>query len=317
MNNGVRRLIGCSFATVYLLSVARADNSIKPLQSVLNKTDYNLVYPAQSNIFAGGILVADKKHSSFYGLPVGVAAQPASPVSAAWAKTDLNSSFSLQALISGIGTLVSGGLGVSHTKQLGLEQINASGFEVAHPELVIENAAVKTQITSWLGQRYSVYIVHTALSTSNISVTSSSSTGVTAAFGTTLPACPAGSTPAKPSDGTGAAGTGATGSTGAATGTGAKETRAVDGTPAAGNATSGAAGKPTASLQACLNSSSKITLSTAIPLVFAASLNPVTLGANGVLQVGPVLKIAPGGAFRDLNHPPKVTTWKPSAWPQK
>jgi hypothetical protein len=312
MRNALNVPICQAIATMCLVCAANAADPTKALQNVLNKSDYNLVNPAQDRIFAGGIVVSDKKHSSFYGVPPGVTPEGTTPVTAAWAKADLTSSFSLQALLSGIGSVVNAGLGFKRDKQLTLEQIDATGFQVDHPETVIANNTVKAQVTKWL-QKYNVYIVHTALATSNISVTASSSFDVKAAFGTALPTCPAPANGAKPT--TDSAGSG--GAAGAGTTANTAGTRAVDGANAATAATAAAGSvskaAPTASLDVCQASSSKLTLSVSKPLVFAVSLNPVTMDASGALQVEPVLKVAPGNGIRALQAP--AVKWQAVSWP--
>src|SRR5262245_5134931 len=122
-----------------LITPADAADATKTLQNVLNRSDYNLVYPAQDRIFAGGIVVSDKKHSAFYGLPPGVSPEATSPMIAVWPKNDLSNSFSLQTLLGGIGSVLNAGLGFKRNQQLALEQINATGLQVDHPDTVIAN----------------------------------------------------------------------------------------------------------------------------------------------------------------------------------
>ena len=269
------------------------DKATKPLQSVLNRSNYNLVYPATSDIFAGGILVSDNKHSSFYGLPPGVAVPDTSSVSATWGKEDISSSFSLQALLSGLGKIVNAGAKFEKNNKLTLAQISASGTEITNSALaaVNDNQIVITQVNQWISQKYRVYVVHTALKTSSISVTSSGSWDVNAAFGTTLPQCA--------SNAAGSGGTPATNNSG---------------TPST-HTQSPTSGPPTASLQACANSNSSLSLSTDTPLVFAASLNPIVL-VNGKLQVGPILTLVTGGAVKGLgSRAPSSLAWTKLDWP--
>jgi hypothetical protein len=51
MSSIVRRWISRSVIATLMPCVVNAASPMKPLQKVLNKSDYNLVYPAQSNIF--------------------------------------------------------------------------------------------------------------------------------------------------------------------------------------------------------------------------------------------------------------------------
>ena len=89
--------------------VASADNPVKLLQNQLNSADYNLVNPASSAVVAGGFVVADNKHASYNGLPSGVTF-PTNPSSASFFGSKGSHSFSLQALLSSIATIASGGL---------------------------------------------------------------------------------------------------------------------------------------------------------------------------------------------------------------
>jgi hypothetical protein len=273
-------------------SLIARDSATKPLQSVLNRSNYNLVYPATSDVFAGGILVSDGKHSSFYGLPPGVPAPNTIPVNATWGKEDISSSFSLQALLSGLGKIVNAGAKFDKSNKLTLAQISASGSEITNPALsaLTDNQIVMAQVGQWINQHFRVYVVHAALKTSSISVTSSGSWDVSAAFGTALPQCP----PATSGNGT---------------------TPATSSTPATAQSQAPSKGAPTASLQACSNSNSSLSLTTDTPLVFAASLNPIVL-INGKLQVGPILTLVTSGAVRgDGSRPPSSITWRKQDWP--
>jgi hypothetical protein len=257
--------------------IASADNPVKLLQNQLNSVDYNLVNPASSGVVAGGLVAADNKHASYNGLPSGVTV-PANPSSASFFGTAGSHSFNLQALLSSIATIASGGLSINHKSQLTVDQIDASA-QTVDPNAVIANPAVANIIKTWLSMKYSVYVVDTTMSTASISISSSSSTDIAGAFGTKLPSCPTG-----------------TGTTGAKQATGA----------------TGSSAAPTASLEACLNSSSKVTLSSATPLVFATSLRPVTL-QNGNLFAGPVSQIVKGGqvafALKGAKPQPVKVDW--------
>ncbi len=257
--------------------VASADNPVKLLQNQLNSMDYNLLDPASSGVVAGGFVVADNKHASYNGLPSGVTF-PSSPSSASFFGSTGSRSFSLQALLSSIATIASGGLSINRKSQLTVDQINASA-QTIDPNVVVANQAVANIVKTWISMKYSVYIVDTAMSTASISISSSGNTDIAGAFGTKLPSCLSGA-----------------GTTGAIGGTG---------TNAA----------PTASLQACLNSNSQVTLSSAVPLVFATSLRPVTL-QNGNLFVGPVSQIVKGGevafALEGAKPRPMKVDWNPA-----
>jgi len=287
-----RLAIGFALVSLAALCLMARDTATKPLQTVLNRSNYNLVYPATSDVFAGGILVSDGKHSSFYGLPPGVSAPDTIPVSATWGKEDISSSFSLQGLLSGLGKIVNAGAKFDKNNKLTLAQISASGSEITNPALsaLSENQIVMTQVNQWIGQRFRVYVVHAALKTTSISVTSSGSWDVSTAFGTALPQC----TPATNSNST---------------------TPATNSNAAATPAQSPSKGAPAASFQACANSNSSLSLTTDTPMVFAASLNPIVL-VNAKLQVGPILTLVTGGAVRgDGSRPPSSLTWKKLDWP--
>jgi hypothetical protein len=260
--------------------VASADSPVKLLQNQLNSVDYNLVNPASSAVVAGGLVVADKKHASYNGLPSGVTF-PTNLSSASFFGSTGSRSFSLQALLSSIATIASGGLSINHASQLTVDQINASA-QTVDANAVVANQAVANNVKTWISMKYGVYIVATTMSTASISISSSSSTDIAAAFGTKLPSCPSG-----------------TGTTGAKQATGA----------------TGTSTSPTASLEACLNSSSQVTLSSAMPLVFATSLRPVTL-QNGNLFVGPVSQIVKGGqvtfALEGAKPQPVKVDWNPA-----
>jgi hypothetical protein len=303
-----------------------SDKSTKPLQSVLNKTNYNLVYPATSDVFAGGILVSDNKHSSFYGLPPTVSTPETQPVTAAWGQGDISSSFSLQALLGGLGKLITGGLGVGKSSTLKLSQINASGAEVTNAALstLSQNPDVVRQVNTWLGLHYRVYIVHTALATTSISINTTGNVDVTAAFGSSLPKCPAApasnSSTSNPQGTSGSNATGTGGTSSGQNGSGSPTSASTSGagkTPAkTTTAASTSKSSPTVSLQACYNSSTSLSLTTDKPLVFAASLNPF-IPMNGSLQVGPVLTLVTGGAVREPGQPkpPATLNWQAVAWP--
>lgn len=323
-----RRLYFYGLMVACICTVACSDNAKNALKSELNSTNFNLVDPANDWTYAGGIVVYDTHNSkagaTFYGLPPGVSKPETVPATAVWGQDKINSSFTLQALVSGIGSLVKGGLGVNHSNQITLAQINASGTRVEHPETILTNPAVSAQIKTWLaGGRYSVYLVNTALDTTSLSVTTTSSTGITAAFGSSLPQCqkPAsGNTTGGSTGGTGG-NTGGT-TTGDTTGATSSGSRAGASKPA-GNSAGGTNGSsssgPTGTLQACKNDDSTFSLSTQTPLVFATLTNAVTLQSGGDLQLVPVSETVTGGGERGKAVPTQAATlsgkWKQSAWP--
>jgi hypothetical protein len=229
----------------------------------------------------------------------------------------------MQLLLDNFEKLVSGGISISHNTNITLEQINASGAYVPNPEIVIANPAVANQVSAWLSDRragYRVYIVNTSLSTTSISVSSSSE--IAAAFGTKPPTCSttANVTASGQTSG-GSSNTNTTGQGGAPTKTGttaSKSTKApIDGSTA--NSTPGNVGnKSGLGLLACISAgnTSQATLSTMTPLIFAASLNPVSVDNAGNLRVDPVLHIATGTLLASEGSlPPESSNWEPKPWP--
>jgi hypothetical protein len=259
--------------------VASADNPVKLLQSQLNSVDYNLIDPASTAVVAGGLVAADNQHASYNGPPPGVNF-PTTPSSASLLGSTGSHSFSLQALLSSIATIASGGLSVNHSSQLTVDQINASA-ETVDGNIVIANPAVASIINTWLAMKYRVYVVDTVMSTASISISSSSTTGIAAAFGTKLPNCPTATAAASAKSATSIANS----------------------------------GPSTANFEACMNSSSSVTLTSASPLVFAASARPITL-TNGNLFVGPVSQIVKGGQILALDggkpRQPMKVDWNPA-----
>lgn len=326
--------------------VACNDDAKDALKSELNKTDFNLVDPANDWTYAGGIAVYDTKNPKagtvFYGLPPGVDKPQTTPATASWGADKISGTFTAQALVSGLGTVVKGGLSVNHSNQTTLAQINASGARLSNPEAILNNPAVATQIKSWLSSnRYSVYIVSTALTTSSLSATTSSSAGVSAAFGSSVQQCPASS------GGTSSGGTTTRGTTGAGTTTGGTSTGGgaapgstgggtsgggpttggtagggATGTGAAGGGTggttAGGTSGPTANLQVCKNDDSSFTLTTQASLVFATLTNAVAL-QDGTLQLIPVAETVPGGGERGKEIPSQAAMlsgkWTRRSWP--
>lgn len=163
------------------------------LQSVLNKSDYNLINPANNFVYPGGLLVADNKHASFWGLPAAVAKPDTADFQAAWPKEELSKSFSLAAAISALLKVFSGGASVNHTSQLTLDQLNAAGKEVQAGALdsLITNPAIVAKVKSWLADpaHYRVYFVSGVLASTSISISTSSGTSVAGAFLTSVPTC--------------------------------------------------------------------------------------------------------------------------------
>jgi hypothetical protein len=282
----------CIVLAASCLAASGADKSVEKLQSELNNVGYSLVDPARSDVVAGGFVVADKnrKHASYNDISSGTTFAT-TPFSASIYSATSSGSFSLAALVSSIAKSVSGGASVAHNSQLTLKQIDASGQKV-DATAVVANPAVQSQVKKWLSDKahYNVYIVEVALGTTSISITSNSSTDIAAAFGTNLPTCPA------PSGTTPAAGTTpATATTPAAGATPAAGTKKKAGTPAAASPSPAGAATPNATLQACMTSSSVVGLSTTTPLIFATSLRPVTLAADGTISVSPLAQVAKAG----------------------
>jgi hypothetical protein len=50
--------------------------------------------------------------------------------------------------------------------------------------------------------------------------------------------------------------------------------------------------------------------------VFAVSLNPISMNAEGALKVDPILKVAPGSGVRTLNAAP-AAKWQQVTWPKE
>jgi hypothetical protein len=292
-----------------------ADKSVQALQKVLNSSDYNLVNPANNFIFAGGIVVSDQKHSSFYGLPATVTKPATDDVIASWPKSQINGSVSVQAILSGLAKLFGGSAKFSHSNQLTLDEIDASGKRIQDGLLdtLAANPVVASQIATWLKDpknKYSVYFVNTVLATTNLSVSSSSGTNVAAAFQTTPPTC---TTPTQPAATTTPATT--TTPTTSTTANTATPTTTAPATPTTTTQTSGSS--TTGNLQACVavSNSSQLSLSTKTPLYFAATLNPVSL-ENGKVVLGPVVQLTKSGSMSPVSSsPPSSSKWKKVNWP--
>jgi hypothetical protein len=75
--------------------------SIRPL---LNKMNYYVVNPPNDGIFVGGLITQDKRGSSFYGVPSGVAAPVSMPTSAALI-ADETQRLSLREVLAGFWSL--------------------------------------------------------------------------------------------------------------------------------------------------------------------------------------------------------------------
>jgi len=307
-----------------LALLACNDNAKNALKSELNTTGFNLVDPANDWIYAGGVAVYDNQNpkagTTFYGLPQGVQKPQTVPATAVWGADKINSNFTLQALVAGVGTVVKAGLGVNHSKQITLAQINGSGTRVEHPEAIVSDPAVSSQLKTWLtGGRFSVYIVNTALNTTSLSATTTSATGVTAAFGDTLPQCQNSSTGNNSSGGNGVTTNGGSNGSNNNGSSGATGTESRSGASLPGAATSGGGTAPTGTLQACKNSDSSFTLNTQTALVFATLTNAVTLQADGTLQVLPVTAPVPGGEERRKPIPTQAEAlsgkWEQNKWP--
>ena len=322
---------------------ASCDNkSEELLQSELNNSGWNLVNPANNWTYAGGIVVQDSKNASFYGLPQGTSALPTGPIpppGATWGQSTASGSFSVQALINGIGKVlgssIQAGVSVNHSSQETVQKINASGTCVQvgpqcgmDVQALLSQPLVSNQIKLWLQNKnpeYAVFVVTKVLTTTNLSVSTSSSSGVDAALGS-LQQCPSSNgtpnpTPAGGATGAGGTGGGATGATGAG-GTGNTQTGSTNATGT--NTSTG--NSPTASLQFCQNSSSQFSMSTSSPLVFAAETVPVTLDSGGNLQAGPIA--VHHGGFMALTAPATGPTsppppqakvfqgrWQQKSWP--
>lgn len=314
LNNYFRVVAICLFALRACSVATGADKSVKSLESVLNSTGYSLVNPARSDVIPGGFIVANKKHASYNELPSGVTFTT-TPFSASVYSSTSSRSFSLAALVNGIAKMVGGGVSVSHSSQLTVKQIDASAQKI-DPDVVIANPKVQEQLTKWLKDKkanYRVYVVDVALSTTNISITSSSDTDIAAAFGATLPTCPSASdktSGAATNSGSGS-GSGNASSSDKPSGT-SKSGTPVNGTStAAPSTTASNTSTPSGTLKACMNGNSLVGLSTTTPLVFAASLRSVTLGDDGTLSVSPVSDVANTKAGEHITPLPSNIDWDP------
>jgi len=315
LNTRAACLYGLVAICTYL--IACDDHAKNALKSELNKTNYNLVDPANDWTYAGGIAVYDthnpKAGTAFYGLPAGVQKPQTEPATAAWGQDQIDSTFTAQALAGGLGTVVKLGFGFDHNKQTTLAQINASGARLPNPELMLTNPTVAAQIKTWLsGGRFNVYIVSTALTTTNLSAKTSSSTGVAAAFGDDVKQC----TPQTGGSATGGNTTGG-GSTAGGTSAGGTTTRTTTaaGSTATGAATSGTNTGPTVSVQVCKTDDSTFSLATQTPLVFATLTNAVTLQPDGTPQINPVPGVSPGGRLKQAQVAMPSGKWKQQPWP--
>jgi hypothetical protein len=312
----------CGLLALCVCIVACDNKALDALKAELNRTNFNSVFPANDWTYAGGLAVYDSKNpkggTTFYGLPAGVDKPQTEPANAAWGAQEIDSSFTVQALVSGLGHVlkspISGGVAVNYNAKTTLAQINATGTRAVHPDAILSNPTVAGQITQWLKTGHlSVYIVSTALDTSNLSAKTTDSGGVTAAFGGTIKEC------APPTGGSSAAGSTTGGSTTGGSTAGGSTT---GGTTTGGTTTSGTGGG-TASLQGCKTNDDSFTLTTTTPLVFATLTNAVTLQPDGAsLFFNPAPQVPPGGFERGKAIPTQAATlssgkWKKASWPAK
>lgn len=286
-----RRAVSCGIVLATLCLAACTPKSVQSLQSMLAISDWSLVYPYKStNIVYPGGLVVGGKEPTFYGLPTLHPQTNSGPVS--WPATTDSGSLTLEALVSGLGKLGNGGFSGSHSPQTILKEIDGNELAIVPTaQSILADSAVSKQVKQWQQSGLKVYLVYSTATTTSISITTTSSTGISAAYGTSLPTC------TTPPVGTTASGGGAT-SAGSTTASG-DTNQSVGSTPATGaipaaetptegsGSTTGAASTTsttTASLQACTNSSSQLTLSTTTPLVFAAEVRLVRTLHDGTLD---------------------------------
>jgi len=296
------------------------------LKSELNKTNYNLVDPANDWTYAGGIAVYDTKNpkagTAFYGLPRGVQKPQTETATAAWGADEINSNFTAQTLLSGIGSILNLGFAFDKSKHTTLAQISASGARLTNPELIVQDATVANKVKSWLsGGQYKVYIVSTALTTTNLSAKISDSTGVAGAFGSDVKQCTASTGSNTTGDVTSGGGTTGETAAGGNTTTARATTRANTAGGSAGTIANSSTGTGvTVTAQVCKTDDSTFTLATQTPLVFATLTNEVELGPNDTLVVRPVpgvtrYLLASQKPQRKSQAAILSGKWKQQAWP--
>ena len=319
MNNYIRVVAISLFALSVCSVAAGADKSVKSLESVLNSTGYSLVNPARSDVIPGGFIVANKKHASYNDLPTGVSFTATSFSASVYSSTS-TSSFSLAALVNGFAKMVGGGVQADHNSQLTVKQIDSSAQKI-DPDVVIANPTVQAQLKRWLSDKkanYRVYVVDVALSTTNISITSSGQTDIVAAFPQKPTTCPSASTASSDKSSGTATNSGTTSATAASSDKGSPAPGTKGGTAASSTAAAGSStpasnsSTPNATLQVCTNGTSVVGLSTTKPLVFAASLRSVTLGDDGNLSVSPVSDVANTKAGVHVTPLPSKIDWDPT-----
>ena len=310
-----RYLSACALVAFCVCFVACNNKALDALKTELNKTNFNSVNPANDWTYAGGIAVYDNKNPkggvTFYGLPSGVDKPQTEAANAVWGAQEIDSTFTVQALVNGLGTVlkapISGGVAVNYGSQTTLAQITATGTRAVHPDAILSNPVVASQITSWLKTgNLSVYIVNTALDTTSLSAKTTDSGGVSAAFGGTLKDCPSSSGNSSGGSSSGGSASGGSGSGGSSSG---------------GSASGGSSG-PSASLQGCKTGNDSFTLTSSTPLVFATLTNAVTLQPDGSLFFNPAPQVPPGGFERTKGIPTQAPTlsaekWKTMPWPSK
>jgi hypothetical protein len=332
----------------FCLSFNLSANAADKLQKILNKEGYNVVNPAKSWIYPGGLVVATKKQASFVELPTGTAVPHPQSGQVDFLQATAQSSFSFSAMLTGLTSIIGGnpGLNVAHASSSDLQEIKATASLINDDDArnILNDPKVKQRIKEWLAIKgTSVYIVHETALTNKISLTASGNTQVDAIF--------SGPAPSKCSDGSGGAAGGTTtgggnAATGAAGGTttggGNAATGAAGGTTTGGgNAATGAAGGtttgggaaaalPGGTLHVCTSGTQTILMNTDTPLVFATALNKVTLGPDGSLKAFPVVSVINSGTVGDImgvGHPtgqlpnlsigstPALNHWTKQAWP--
>lgn len=316
LKNGWRQ-VGLTLIAVSMCSVAPA-RSKSDFGKVLNQKGFNLVDPAESWIYPGGLVVANKKNATFVALPAGLTPPTPTAGTADFAQQTANSSFNLSAILSGFTAILGGNPGVkfAHDSKSTLKEIKATSALITDDDAraIIQNSTVMNRIKEWLAVKgTTVYVVHSTLLTKDFSLTKSSTWGGDLTFnGSTPPDCSAngsssasstaagtttgGNTPSNSTSG----GTSANGSTSSGGSSGGKSSGGSSSANSSGATSNSGSSSPGGTLHLCKSSDNTISMSTDIPLVFAASANSIGKNSDGTLNVYPVVVTLPVGSLSEM-----------------
>jgi hypothetical protein len=271
--------------------------------------------PARDYIALGGIFVIPKKGTPAYLDPYDSLAGTsgtATPFRAVVMQQSANNSVGLDVAVGTLGGLVPipAGLKFSHSKQVQLAQIDASGTRYTSQMVaaLIKMPSTSGAIQSQLNGGNRVFVVQELYTGKSLSVKSSDNTGLAAAVegAASVPTCSSTTdgttTPAKTTPGATTPGATAPGATtpGATTPGGATPPKATPATPAApgskpaqttGGGKTGTTAPATGasnvgiSVGACWADAATLSFQSADAIPFAVRLNEVVVGPGNILQV--------------------------------